>query len=62
MASMGMMARRTLKLSLLLMATVALVFYLSPSTDATTLWSRLTSRDVQSQSDANNLPANEIRT
>lgn len=58
---MSMMARWTLKISLLVIPAVSLVSYLSPSTDAPTLWSRLTSRDVLSQSDANNLPVNEIR-
>ena len=61
MASTGTMARWTLKLSLLLIAIVSLVPLLSFSMDATTLWSRLTSRDVLSHSDTNNLPVNEIR-
>ncbi|KAL8793141.1 MAG: hypothetical protein Q9195_004253 [Heterodermia aff. obscurata] len=60
MALMGTMARVVLTLSLLLIATISLVSYLSPSADATTLWSRLTSRDLLAQSDANNLPVNEI--
>ena len=61
MASTGTMARWALKLSLLLIAIVSLVSFLSLSTDATTLWSRLTSRDVLAHSDTDNLPVNEIR-